>query len=68
MQTRISENPMNTRKKIVATFITIGIALAACDDNPAQVQSTDGTAVSAGRAIAADAKPELGDFGVDLSQ
>ena len=59
---------MNTRKKIVATFITIGIALAACDDNPAQVQSTDGTAVSAGRAIAADAKPELGDFGVDLSQ
>ena len=59
---------MNTRKKIVATFITIGIALAACDDNPAQVQSADGTAVSAGRAIAADAKPELGDFGVDLSQ
>ena len=59
---------MNARKKIVAAFITIGIALAACDDNPAQVQSTDGTAVSAGRAIAADAKPELGDFGVDLSQ
>ena len=59
---------MNTRKKIVAAFITIGIALAACDDNPAQVQSADGTAVSAGRAIAADAKPELGDFGVDLSQ
>ena len=26
MQTRISENPMNTRKKIVAAFITIGIA------------------------------------------
>ena len=59
---------MNTRKKIVATFITIGIALAACDDNPAQIQSTDVTAVSADRAITADARPELGDFGIDLSQ
>ena len=59
---------MNTGKKIVATFITVGIALAACDDNPAQIQSTDVAAASAERTIATDAKPELGDFGVDLSQ
>ena len=59
---------MNTREKIVVTFISIGIALAACDDNPAQIRSDDVTSVLADRAIAPDAKPELGDFGVDLSQ
>ena len=59
---------MNTREKIVVTFISIGIALAACDDNPAQIKSDDVTSVLADRAIAPDAKPELGDFGVDLSQ
>ena len=55
---------MNTRIKLLPAIVALSLGIVACSDNPATVASSNDTPET----VLASAKPELGDFGVDLSQ
>jgi putative endopeptidase len=55
---------MNTRMKLLPAIVALSLGIVACSDNPATVASSNDTPET----VLASAKPELGDFGVDLSQ
>jgi putative endopeptidase len=60
----LPENSMNTRIKLLPAIVALSLGIVACSDNPATVASSNDTPET----VLASAKPELGDFGVDLSQ
>ena len=55
---------MNTKMKLLPAIIALSLGVVACSDEAASVASSSDTPES----VLASAKPELGDFGVDLSQ
>ncbi len=55
---------MNTRIQLLPAIVALSLGIVACSDNPATVASSNDTPET----VLASAKPELGDFGVDLSQ
>jgi putative endopeptidase len=55
---------MNTKMKLLPAIIALSLGVVACSDEAAPVASSSDTPES----VLASAKPELGDFGVDLSQ
>ncbi|MDO7658309.1 MAG: M13 family peptidase, partial [OM182 bacterium] len=55
---------MNTKMKLLPAIIALSLGVVACSDESAPVASSSDTPETA----LANAKPELGDFGVDLSQ
>ena len=55
---------MNTKMKLLPAIIALSLGVVACNDEAAPVASSSDTPET----VLANAKPELGDFGVDLSQ
>ena len=55
---------MNTKMKLLPAIIALSLGVVACNDEAAHVASSSDTPET----VLANAKPELGDFGVDLSQ
>ena len=55
---------MNTRMKLLPAIIALSLGVVACNDEAAPVASSSDTPET----VLANAKPELGNFGVDLSQ
>jgi putative endopeptidase len=55
---------MNTKMKLLPAIIALSLGVVACSDESAPVASSSDTPET----VLANAKPELGDFGVDLSQ
>ena len=55
---------MNTKMKLLPAIIALSLGVVACSDQAAPVASSSDTPET----VLANAKPELGDFGVDLSQ
>ena len=55
---------MNTKMKLLPAIIALSLGVVACSDESAPVASSSDTRET----VLANAKPELGDFGVDLSQ
>ena len=55
---------MNTKMKLLPAIIALSLGVVACSDEAAPVASSSDTPET----VLANAKPELGDFGVDLSQ
>ena len=55
---------MNTKMKLLPAIIALSLGVVACSDESAPVASSNDTPET----VLANAKPELGDFGVDLSQ
>ena len=55
---------MNTKMKLLPAIIALSLGVVACSDQAAPVASSSDTPET----VLANAKPELGDFGIDLSQ
>ena len=55
---------MNTKMKLLPAIIALSLGVVACSDESAPVASSSDTPET----VLANAKPELGDFGIDLSQ
>ena len=55
---------MNTKMKLLPAIIALSLGVVACSDESAPVASSSDTPET----VLANAKPELGNFGVDLSQ
>ena len=55
---------MNTKMKLLPAIIALSLGVVACSDEAAPVASSSDTPET----VLANAKPELGDFGIDLSQ
>jgi len=55
---------MNTRMLLLPAIVALSLGVVACSEDPAPEASSSDTPDTA----LASAKPELGDFGVDLSQ
>ena len=55
---------MNTKMKLLPAIIALSLGVVACSDESAPVASSSDTPET----VLANANPELGDFGVDLSQ
>ncbi|MDA9766299.1 M13 family peptidase, partial [Gammaproteobacteria bacterium] len=55
---------MNTKMKLLPAIIALSLGFVACSDESAPVASSSDTPET----VLANAKPELGDFGIDLSQ
>ena len=55
---------MNTTMKLLPAIIALSLGVVACSDQAAPVASSSDTPET----VLANAKPELGDFGIDLSQ
>ncbi|MDP5002388.1 MAG: M13 family peptidase, partial [OM182 bacterium] len=55
---------MNTKMKLLPAIIALSLGVVACSDEAAPVASSSDTPET----VLANANPELGDFGIDLSQ
>ena len=55
---------MNTKMKLLLAIIALILGVVACSDDPSPVASGNDIPET----VLANAKPELGNFGIDLSQ